>query len=76
MPPERSTPVLMLPFAPAYENLDALRASAAWTVLDEALHWGLAVGGALVLAGGRLTQTVRTQPPPAPLPLVEKRRTA
>lgn len=60
-----------------FSNLQpAGTALAAWTVLDEALHWELAVGGALVLAGVRLTQTVRTQPPPAPLPLEAERRTA
>lgn len=44
-------------------------------MLDEALHWEIALGGALVLAGVPRTQTVRMQPPPAPLPPMEERRT-
>ncbi|MCE9673346.1 DMT family transporter [Myxococcus stipitatus] len=60
-----------------FSNLQpAATALAAWAVLDESLHWELAVGGVLVLVGVRLTQMARTQPPPAPLPVVEERRTA
>ncbi|WP_407931712.1 DMT family transporter [Citreicoccus inhibens] len=42
-----------------FSNLQpAATAIAAWLLLNEALHWELAVGGGLVLAGVRLTQTV------------------
>ncbi|MCK8496876.1 DMT family transporter [Myxococcus fulvus] len=47
-----------------FSNLQpAATALAAWALLDEALHWEIAVGGVLVLAGVRLTQTVVTKPP-------------
>ncbi|QSQ23590.1 EamA family transporter [Pyxidicoccus parkwayensis] len=52
-------------------------AIAAWLLLGEALHWELAVGGVLVLAGVRLTQTAHVKPPPsAPLPPEGERQAA
>ncbi|WP_426754413.1 DMT family transporter [Myxococcus sp. Y35] len=47
-----------------FSNLQpAATALAAWAILDEALHWEIAVGGALVLLGVRLTQTAHVRPP-------------
>lgn len=53
-----------------FSNLQpAATALAAWALLDEALHWAIAVGGVLVLLGVRLTQTAHVRPPPAsPVP--------
>ncbi|WP_002635771.1 EamA family transporter [Myxococcus hansupus] len=53
-----------------FSNLQpAATALAAWAILDEALHWEIAVGGALVLLGVRLTQAAHVRPPPvAPVP--------
>ncbi|MBZ4420990.1 DMT family transporter [Myxococcus sp. RHSTA-1-4] len=49
-----------------FSNLQpAATALAAWALLDEALHWAIAVGGVLVLLGVRLTQTAHVRPPPA-----------
>ncbi|HEX8705679.1 MAG TPA: DMT family transporter, partial [Myxococcaceae bacterium] len=49
-----------------FSNLQpAATAIAAWALLDEALHWALAIGGVLVIVGVRLTQTAPVQPPPA-----------
>ncbi len=49
-----------------FSNLQpAATAVAAWALLDEALHWEIAVGGAMVLLGVRLTQTAHVRPPPA-----------
>ncbi|MCP3104037.1 DMT family transporter [Myxococcus sp. K15C18031901] len=60
-----------------FSNLQpAATAVAAWALLDEALHWEIAVGGALVLAGVRLTQRVTAPAPSAPLAPVEGRRAA
>lgn len=43
-----------------FSNLQPVAtAIAAWALLGEALHWALAVGGGLVLAGVRLTQGAR-----------------
>ena len=43
-----------------FSNLQpAATAVAAWLILDESLHWELAVGGVLILAGVRLTQRAR-----------------
>lgn len=58
-----------------FSNLQpAATALAAWLLLDESLHWEIAVGGVLVLAGVRLTQTVVARAPPtAPLPPVAGR---
>ena len=43
-----------------FSNLQpAATALAAWLILDEALHWELAVGGVLIVAGVRLTQAAR-----------------
>jgi drug/metabolite transporter (DMT)-like permease len=40
-----------------FSNLQPVAtAIAAWALLGEALHWALAIGGVLVLAGVRLTQ--------------------
>ncbi|RKG93064.1 DMT family transporter [Corallococcus terminator] len=48
-----------------FSNLQpAATALAAWAFLDEALHWELALGGALVLVGVRLTQAAPVKPPP------------
>ncbi|MCY1035060.1 DMT family transporter [Corallococcus sp. BB11-1] len=48
-----------------FSNLQpAATALAAWAFLDEALHWELALGGALVLLGVRLTQAAPVKPPP------------
>ncbi|WP_164009559.1 DMT family transporter [Pyxidicoccus trucidator] len=48
-----------------FSNLQpAATALAAWALLDEALHWEIAVGGVLVLLGVRLTQTAHVRPPP------------
>ncbi|QDE92506.1 multidrug transporter [Myxococcus xanthus] len=41
----------------------AATALAAWAILDEALHWEIAVGGVLVLLGVRLTQAAHVRPP-------------
>lgn len=50
-----------------FSNLQpAVTALAAWALFDEPLHWGLAVGGVLVLAGVRLTQTAGARPAPVP----------
>ncbi len=50
-----------------FSNLQpAATALAAWALLGEALHWGLAIGGVLVIVGVRLTQTATVQPPSAP----------
>jgi drug/metabolite transporter (DMT)-like permease len=47
-----------------FSNLQpAATALAAWALLGEALHWALAVGGGLVLAGVRLTQTAGARRP-------------
>ncbi|MFP2906476.1 DMT family transporter [Pyxidicoccus sp. 3LFB2] len=53
-----------------FSNLQpAATALAAWALLDESLHWEIAVGGVLVLLGVRLTQTAHVRPPPeTPLP--------
>ncbi|HLL06603.1 MAG TPA: DMT family transporter [Myxococcaceae bacterium] len=52
-----------------FSNLQpAATAIAAWALLDEALHWALGVGGMLVIAGVRLTQTASVQPPVVPSP--------
>ncbi|NMO16949.1 EamA family transporter [Pyxidicoccus fallax] len=53
-----------------FSNLQpAATALAAWALLDEELHWAIAVGGVLVLLGVRLTQMAHVRPPPAsPLP--------
>lgn len=49
-----------------FSNLQPVAtALAAWALLGEALHWELAVGGVLVIAGVRLTQGARVQPAPA-----------
>jgi drug/metabolite transporter (DMT)-like permease len=43
-----------------FSNLQpAATAVAAWLILDESLHWELAAGGVLILAGVRLTQRAR-----------------
>jgi drug/metabolite transporter (DMT)-like permease len=43
-----------------FSNLQPVAtAIAAWALLGEALHWALAIGGGLVLAGVRLTQKAR-----------------
>jgi drug/metabolite transporter (DMT)-like permease len=43
-----------------FSNLQPVAtAIAAWALLGEALHWALAIGGGLVLAGVRLTQGAR-----------------
>ncbi|RKH32878.1 DMT family transporter [Corallococcus praedator] len=48
-----------------FSNLQpAATALAAWAFLDEALHWELALGGALVLLGVRLTQAAPVKPAP------------
>jgi drug/metabolite transporter (DMT)-like permease len=50
-----------------FSNLQpAATAVAAWALLGEALHWALAVGGVLVIAGVRLTQGASVQPPATP----------
>jgi drug/metabolite transporter (DMT)-like permease len=63
-----------------FSNLQpAATAIAAWLLLNESLHWELAVGGVLVLAGVRLTQTAPTQPPAMPstgTPVVEGQQAA
>ncbi|WP_342375931.1 DMT family transporter [Myxococcus stipitatus] len=52
-----------------FSNLQpAATALAAWALLDEALHWELAVGGGLVLLGVRLTQTAVASPAPVTPP--------
>ncbi|WP_407692957.1 DMT family transporter [Pyxidicoccus xibeiensis] len=49
-----------------FSNLQpAATAVAAWALLDESLHWAIAVGGVLVLLGVRLTQGAHVRPPPA-----------
>jgi drug/metabolite transporter (DMT)-like permease len=46
-----------------FSNLQpAATALAAWLLLDEPLHWQMAVGGVLVLVGVRLTQTAHVRP--------------
>jgi drug/metabolite transporter (DMT)-like permease len=46
-----------------FSNLQpAATALAAWALLDESLHWEIAVGGVLVLLGVRLTQTAHVRP--------------
>ncbi|MGE6760474.1 DMT family transporter [Corallococcus interemptor] len=48
-----------------FSNLQpAVTALVAWLFLDEALHWELALGGALVLVGVRLTQGAPVKPAP------------
>ncbi|MFP2926646.1 DMT family transporter [Pyxidicoccus sp. 3LG] len=48
-----------------FSNLQpAATAVAAWALLDEALHWAVAVGGVLVLLGVRLTQGAHVRPAP------------
>jgi drug/metabolite transporter (DMT)-like permease len=50
-----------------FSNLQpAATALAAWALLGEALHWALAIGGVLVIAGVRLTQGASVQPPATP----------
>jgi drug/metabolite transporter (DMT)-like permease len=50
-----------------FSNLQpAATAVAAWALLGEALHWALAAGGVLVIAGVRLTQGASVQPPATP----------
>jgi drug/metabolite transporter (DMT)-like permease len=59
-----------------FSNLQpAATALAAWLLLDEPLHWQMAVGGVLVIVGVRLTQTapLRTAPPEAAPPGTERR---
>jgi drug/metabolite transporter (DMT)-like permease len=51
-----------------FSNLQPVAtAIAAWGVLGERIGWEVAVGGALVLAGVRVTATARTGPSPVPL---------
>ncbi|WNG44635.1 DMT family transporter [Archangium minus] len=51
-----------------FSNLQpAMTALAAWLVLGESLHWELAVGGGLVLAGVRLTQSAPPLAGPVPV---------
>lgn len=46
-----------------FSNLQpAMTAIAAWMVLGESLHWELALGGGLVIAGVRLTQSAPVVP--------------
>lgn len=46
-----------------FSNLQpAATALAAWALLGEPLHWGLALGGGLVIAGVRLTQSAPLVP--------------
>ncbi|REG31736.1 threonine/homoserine efflux transporter RhtA [Archangium gephyra] len=46
-----------------FSNLQpATTALAAWVLLGESLHWGLALGGGLVIAGVRLTQSAPLGP--------------
>ncbi len=61
-----------------FSNLQpAATALAAWALLDEALHWAVAVGGVLVLLGVRMTQTAHVRPPPAaPVPPETERQAA
>ena len=61
-----------------FSNLQpAATALAAWALLDEELHWAIAVGGVLVLLGVRLTQTAHVRPPPsAPVPPGTERQAA
>lgn len=48
-----------------FSNLQpATTAIAAWLLLGESLHWGLALGGGLVIAGVRLTQSAPLVPAP------------
>lgn len=57
-----------------FSNLQPVAtALAAWALMGEALHWELAVGGVLVIAGVRLTQGASVQP--APSARLEERRT-
>lgn len=52
-----------------FSNLQpAVTALVAWLFLDEALHWELALGGALVLVGVRLTQTAPMKASPVVVP--------
>jgi drug/metabolite transporter (DMT)-like permease len=52
-----------------FSNLQpAATALAAWALLGESLHWALAVGGVLVIAGVRLTQSASVQLPAVPPP--------
>src|SRR5215471_8682617 len=50
-----------------FSNLQpVVTAIAAWLVLGERIGWEVAVGGALVLAGVRLTSAAQTAPRPSP----------
>lgn len=51
-----------------FSNLQpAMTAIAAWVLLGESLHWELALGGGLVIAGVRLTQSAPVVPLAAPV---------
>lgn len=51
-----------------FSNLQpAMTAIAAWVLLGESLHWELALGGGLVIAGVRLTQSAPSVPLAAPV---------
>ncbi|MFL5352183.1 DMT family transporter [Archangium sp.] len=51
-----------------FSNLQpAMTAIAAWVLLGESLHWELALGGGLVLAGVRLTQSAPVVPRASPV---------
>jgi drug/metabolite transporter (DMT)-like permease len=59
-----------------FSNLQpAATALAAWLLLDEPLHWQMAVGGVLVIVGVRLTQTAHVRPQ-APVPPGTERQAA
>jgi drug/metabolite transporter (DMT)-like permease len=57
-----------------FSNLQpAATAIAAWLLLGESLHWELAIGGALIITGVRLTQGAPIEQAPPALPKQEVR---